>query len=496
MKQEYLLSPPFYLTTKTLGNSEAREFISRSNVNLREDDLILEREVCKINRMVAFILVLLSILATANLQSVKASGPIYIRPDGTVDPLGSPLQRSGDLYTLTANITASGDGIVVEKSNVIIDGNGYTIQGGASEHAFYMYGIKNVTIKNTRIEGFSYGIYLESTSQNAIHGNNITGSTLDGIGLYDSQNNTISFNNIKENGWSGIGLYFSSSNNISENYIENNYYGITFFDSQNNSILHNSFISNTNQTSSDISPNVWNDSYPSGGNYWSDHNNTDLYSGSYQNLTGSDGICDIYYTIDVNNQDNYPLTKPYGGSQDIGVTNITSKSIVGQGYKLDIAIKIINYGINTETFIITAYANTTAINQTQIILTSRNSTTITLTWNTTGFTGGGYVISAYAWPVPRETDTADNNCTGGWIFITKVGDLGGGIPPQFFECDGKVDGKDLSLFLMCFKGTAPPKAMYLGDLGGGIPPQFFKCDGEVDGKDLSLFLMCFKGLGP
>jgi len=38
--------------------------------------------------------------------------------------------------------------------------------------------------------------------------------------------------------------------------------------------------------------------------------------------------------------------------------------------------------------------------------------------------------------------------------------------------------------------------MYLGDLGGGVPPQFFQFDGKVDGKDLSLFLLCFKGLGP
>ena len=36
-----------------------------------------------------------------------------------------------------------------------------------------------------------------------------------------------------------------------------------------------------------------------------------------------------------------------------------------------------------------------------------------------------------------------------------LGDLGGGLPPQFFAFDGKVDGKDLSLFLQCFRGTGP-----------------------------------------
>jgi len=90
----------------------------------------------------------------------------------------------------------------------------------------------------------------------------------------------------------------------------------------------------------------------------------------------------------------------------------------------------------------------------------------------------------------------NNNCTDGWILITKVGDIGGGVPPEFFECDGLVDGKDLALFLMCFTCTCPPEAKYLGDLGSSVPPQFFKCDGLVDGKDLALFLLCFIGLGP
>jgi PKD repeat protein len=37
---------------------------------------------------------------------------------------------------------------------------------------------------------------------------------------------------------------------------------------------------------------------------------------------------------------------------------------------------------------------------------------------------------------------------------------------------------------------------YLGDLGGGVPPQFFAYDGLVNGEDLALFLQCYKGLGP
>jgi hypothetical protein len=79
---------------------------------------------------------------------------------------------------------------------------------------------------------------------------------------------------------------------------------------------------------------------------------------------------------------------------------------------------------------------------------------------------------------------------------SKFGDIGGGIPPKFYYFDDVVDGKDLALFLQCYKGIAPPEDMHLADLGGGEPPRFFDYDGIVDGKDLALFLQCYKGLGP
>jgi len=83
--------------------------------------------------------------------------------------------------------------------------------------------------------------------------------------------------------------------------------------SSNNKFYHNNFIDNTQQVYFDYSShaNVWDDGYPSGGNYWSDHTGVDLYSGPYQNETGSDGIGDIPYTIYPNNTDGYPLTESF-----------------------------------------------------------------------------------------------------------------------------------------------------------------------------------------
>jgi hypothetical protein len=86
----------------------------------------------------------------------------------------------------------------------------------------------------------------------------------------------------------------------------------------------------------------------------------------------------------------------------------------------------------------------------------------------------------------------------GWINTRRIGDLGGPVDlvPTFFAYDYKVGGYDLALFIHCYKGLAPPEAMYLADLGGGLPPQFFAYDGKVDGLDLALFIACYKGNGP
>jgi len=377
------------------------------------------------NRTVAFALLALCMLAViCNVRLVRASGPIYIRADGTVEPIGAPIQRNGDVYILTDNVTSQTDGIVIEKSSIAFDGSGYTVQGGAGGNGFYLNGISNVTIRNARTEGFNYGIYLESTSRNVISRNDIRGSTYDGIGLYDATNNTVSSNSIKENDWSGIGLYFSLDNNISANHISNNYYGMNCFSSQENWIFHNNFVANTNQTSSDGLPNTWDNGYPSGGNYWNDYIGTDIYSGPNQNQPGSDGIGDTPYNVSENNQDGYPLMQKW---TNIAITAISSsKTAVGQGQKANITIIVQNQGWDAVTTIVTLYANTTILSSfTNIALTGRTQTMLTYTWQTASFDKAKYVISANATAIPGETNTADNTYIYGLVLVTIMGDVDG-----------------------------------------------------------------------
>jgi hypothetical protein len=69
---------------------------------------------------------------------------------------------------------------------------------------------------------------------------------------------------------------------------------------------HNDFIDNDTQAYDPGSGGIWDNGYPAGGNYWSDYAGADSFSGSGQNVPGSDGIGDTPYTFS-GGQDDYPL---------------------------------------------------------------------------------------------------------------------------------------------------------------------------------------------
>jgi parallel beta-helix repeat protein len=159
-----------------------------------------------------------------------------------------------------------------------------------------------------------WGIELWESSNNSIIANSIINNFFGGIDLFYSSGNSISENNITSNG-RGIRLFGSSNYNIIwGNTIINNGYGIHLSESSHNVIYHNNFMNNSIQVYSYASTNIWDDSYPSGGNFWSNYAGVDVKSGPAQDLPGSDGIGDTPYIIDADNRDRYPLMYPYGTS--------------------------------------------------------------------------------------------------------------------------------------------------------------------------------------
>lgn len=202
--------------------------------------------------------------------------------------------------------------VVVNKTVSLIGENRETtIIDGIGSGSIVSVRDDNVVIANLTISGERWflngtpgniGIDLVRVNNCIIKNNRIT-NNYQGIRVYQGIHLLRRIKSIK--------VYMSSNNSISANNITNNEYAIALHESSNNIIYHNNFLDNTEQVYSYNSTNVWDDGYPSGGNYWSDYAGVDLHSGPFQNGTGCDGVGDTSYVIDENNQDNYPLMKPY-----------------------------------------------------------------------------------------------------------------------------------------------------------------------------------------
>jgi len=188
----------------------------------------------------------------------------------------------------------------------------------------------NSKITANNIANNQDGIRLLGSSNNTLAANNIANNGA-GILLEQSINNALVRNNIKANDRDGTRLFESLNNALYENsIITNKWAGIRLENSSNNSIYHNNFENNVEQVHANGSTNFWNDGYPSGGNYWSDYNVTDLYNGLYQNVTGSDGVGDTPFIIDANNVDNYPLKgtfSDFNATQEYHVQVICNSTI-------------------------------------------------------------------------------------------------------------------------------------------------------------------------
>jgi len=206
------------------------------------------------NRKLVLVLTLTLLVGTLNVafnvQRAKASGTIYIRADGSIDPSDAPISTLDNVtYTLTGNVTADGDGIVVERDDIVVDGSGYTMEqpvnwGG---NGLTLTERSNVTIRSMRIINFDYGIWLNSSSSNVFSDNDIQALRYEGIGLSYSSNNILYANSITATNEHGIRISFSDNNTLSGNDImwANNGYGIWLESS------HNCTLSDNNITGSE-----------------------------------------------------------------------------------------------------------------------------------------------------------------------------------------------------------------------------------------------------
>lgn len=226
----------------------------------------------------------------------------------------------------------------------------------------------NVTVSDNTLVNNGVAIHLLQADNSTISGNVLDGNPL-GILLSDASYSAISRNLINAcDVASSTGLHFAhdlyvfyypsspafyfalewsreldtlevggiivggGNNIIHGNTVTNSVHSIILGDlirnmhGSGNVIFHNNFINCSGMQAYDSwRGNQWDNDYPAGGNYWSDSNKTDIYSGSQQNVSGSDEICDSVYQIHAggaiaSEYDRYPLTIPLN-VYDVAVLN-------------------------------------------------------------------------------------------------------------------------------------------------------------------------------
>jgi nitrous oxidase accessory protein NosD len=271
--------------------------------------------------LVIILTLLFSAIAVTMFADFVGADPIPVQPDtsiligvdGSVNGTDRIL-REGNVYRFTGNVL---NNVTISRSDIIIDGAGFTLQGKGSASGFWIREESNITIKDLQIDNFAYGIWAWDCQNIVITGNTITSNHV-GIELscLEPSNDSISGNTIKTN-YSGIIIASNSSTFIAGNRIETNNYGLGITGTaQNNRIYHNSFINNTHQISFHpyltsifedraLGLVAWDDC--SRGNYWSDYQSVD---------DNNDGIGDSAYVIKSDYpgvpdcRDRFPLITP------------------------------------------------------------------------------------------------------------------------------------------------------------------------------------------
>lgn len=211
-------------------------------------------------------IVLLVLYVFIPVSRAEAFATIYIRSDGTIetDPPGLHvnLSGSGGLYYLTGDVYGR---IVIERDNVVLDGGGFRLYGlshGRRSVGVQVYGRRNITITNLKIDSFHEGIGIANSSDVRVVGNVVIrgnyGVVIDGSdnlllknnafyntfvnGVLLSNSSLIEFSfNVFTDCYVAFEIYSSSSVTIVYNVIQGNktLRGLYLYSVKNTTIAHN-----------------------------------------------------------------------------------------------------------------------------------------------------------------------------------------------------------------------------------------------------------------
>jgi len=155
---------------------------------------------------------------------------ITIRADGTIEPQDVPIQRIGNIYTLTDDIV--NQTLRIQRDNLVIDGAGHKLQGVINAvEGIVLQDRSNVTLKNMEVTQFWNSISVTSCSNITITGNKVTKIGSRAIMIDSCNNSIVSDNTVDDVGGIAIGITatsgFSVNNTVTRNIITKATEGIT-----------------------------------------------------------------------------------------------------------------------------------------------------------------------------------------------------------------------------------------------------------------------------
>jgi len=232
------------------------------------------------------------ILVAAKADAASTGEAIYIKADGSVEPVGSPISSSDNTtYRISVDLD---QGIVVERDGIVILGANHSITGTGSGTGISLFNRRNITIRNVRILDFSVGIFVRNSTgvalMNSILRNNYFGTT-----IWNSSHGARLLENTISNSQNGIWIRESENATILRNTIHSHLWDSIFLSNSRNCTIGNNAV------------------------YTSDHNGIRLDSSSSAVLTGNSVCSNLYYGVWVNNSDNCTVSRNLVSENNLGL---------------------------------------------------------------------------------------------------------------------------------------------------------------------------------
>ena len=285
-------------------------------------------------------------LRIANSSGDRASGGVLANGDS-----GIVVDRSSFRYDAGAAVELDYVvGGVVANSNlsnassegvIATQGSGLTLTSddlsGASFAGAYLWGTSGATVSdNVVLDDRSFGLYVAYGSGAVVAGNELgstTGSFGYGVLMYDEPGASIVGNRVDHTNYSldlenslrisvegnvlngsGTGLVLLSlrDSTVADNSVTNDTSGFLLGWDQNLLVYHNDFVNDSGWQNYPSTESIrWDNGYPAGGNFWSNHTGPDLLGGPLQTDDGPDGIVDHPLVLNATNVDRYPLARSW-----------------------------------------------------------------------------------------------------------------------------------------------------------------------------------------